>query len=246
MREYAVEFRDVTFGFADKTVFKDLSIAFVRSEFTAIVGASGEGLSTLLKLADGLYSPQGGTIITAGIDLTAAKKPELMKMKSRNGFVFQDDALLSSRSAYQNLSLHAKYNTHKPDAEIDAEITAHAAHLGISKERLLTARPNVMNNREKRFVNLMRATLHRPEILFLDSVFDGVDQQTDSMIRREICRLVTDNAAMTVIAVCSKISEFKLLAQRVVAMRDHAIYFDGTMDEYKQRQEDDDYLKEFL
>lgn len=243
--ENAIEIRDVVFGFGANIIFNGLSLSFARGDFTVIVGASGEGLSSLLKLAFGIYNPRAGSVTVEGIDTIRSPKPDIMKMKSKNGFVFQDDALFSSRTAYQNLAMHRKYNTDMSDAEIEAVIVENAARFGLSKQRIMTSRPNVLSGRERRFVNYLRSMIHDPEILFVDSVFDSIDQQAVSLIRNDICRYVTSGKQVTVLAVCTTVSEFAFLASRIIAVKDHAVYFDGTHEEFKIRAESDEYLKEF-
>ncbi|MEK6793326.1 MAG: ATP-binding cassette domain-containing protein [Spirochaetota bacterium] len=245
MQDNVIELRDVTFGFGTHIIFNGLSLSFTRGTFTVIVGGSGEGLSTLLKLAYGIYNPRSGSVTIEGIDTVRSPKADIMKMKSRNGFVFQDDALFSSRTAYQNLAMHRKYNTNMSDAEIEKEIIEHVARFGLTKDRIITARPNVLSGRERRFVNYLRSIIHSPEILFLDSVFDGIDQQADALIRNEICRYVTSGIPITVLAVCNKVSEFAFLAARVIAFKDHVPCFDGSYEEFKKRAEADEYLAEF-
>lgn len=239
-----IEFIDVTFSFGSKLVFDRINLTVYQGDFIILCGPSGSGTSTLLKIGAGLLNPQSGRVLLNGYDTVRSKKKDLMRLKSKNGFFFSDDALFSTMSAYANLALHAKYNTDLSDEEIEAQIRPWTDIFGLDINRLKETDTGALNTKESKYINFLRAIMHGPEILFLDSMFDGADLQANRMMRQQLQPLI-DEGGHTFFAASGSVSSYEQYAKRVLVLDNGKIYFDGTLQEFKKQSKNDDYLKGF-
>ena len=106
-----LEARDLFFSIDGREIFQGLNLRLRRGEIYIILGASGSGKSVLLKLLSGLLLPVKGSVEIEGIDLTTASKEALEAMRVKMGFVFQDAALISNMSIFDNVALPLRYHT---------------------------------------------------------------------------------------------------------------------------------------
>ncbi|HEY0659310.1 MAG TPA: ATP-binding cassette domain-containing protein, partial [Pyrinomonadaceae bacterium] len=114
----AIEFRDVRLFFDDKIILDGISFVVRRGETKVVLGGSGGGKSTIIKLILGLLKPDGGQIIIDGEDITDYDEPEMMKIRTKIGMVFQEGALFDSLSVYENVA----YRLHEAGvAEVEVE-----------------------------------------------------------------------------------------------------------------------------
>src|SRR5256714_9528830 len=117
----AIEFRHVSFSFADKKVLDDISFKVVKGEIKIILSGSGGGKSTMLKLILGLLKPDAGQIFVDGEEITNLDETEMQRARDKIGMVFQEGALFDSLSVYDNVA----YRPHEqdiPEAEVERDL----------------------------------------------------------------------------------------------------------------------------
>src|SRR5690348_16222415 len=117
--EYVVELRDVDLTFGEKQVLRGVSLQINSQERLVIIGQSGAGKTTILRLILGILAPSGGDVLFQGRNISTLDHRELERMRMRIGMVYQDAALLSSMTVRENLALPLVELTKKSTAEID-------------------------------------------------------------------------------------------------------------------------------
>src|SRR5215467_14229435 len=119
--ESAIEFHDVTMSYDDRKILDDVSFVVNPGETKIVMGGSGTGKSTILKLVLGLIKPQSGTIKIDGEDVTEMSEAEMSEVRKKIGMVFQDGALFDSLSVYENVG-YRLFERELPESEIEESV----------------------------------------------------------------------------------------------------------------------------
>jgi phospholipid/cholesterol/gamma-HCH transport system ATP-binding protein len=178
-----IELKDVTVSVADYEILRDLSVSFPEGKVTCIVGKAGSGKSTLLKTAAGLIIPDYGEVYFQGRSLARMNKGEELAFRKSGAFAFQDAALWSNQSIYNNLSLPlAVHESNLPKSESDRRVKAAAHRVGYLEG--LGFRPADLSMGEQKLISLARALILDPQLLFLDEPTASLDEDSvDRLIR---------------------------------------------------------------
>src|SRR6266436_5229686 len=127
-----VRFRDVHMAFEDREVLRGLSCTFPRGKISVILGGSGSGKTTILRLIGGLVRPQSGEITVAGREISGLSESEMYAVRQKLGMMFQGGALLDSLSIFDNLAFPLREHTSLSQAEIAAEVQDRLAAVGMA------------------------------------------------------------------------------------------------------------------
>ena len=178
----AIEFRDVRLFFDDKVILDGISFVVRRGETKVVLGGSGGGKSTIIKLILGLLKPDGGQIIIDGEDITDYDEPEMMKIRTKIGMVFQEGALFDSLSVYENVA----YRLHEAGvAETEVEHEVRRMLRFVDLEDAIEKMPVELSGGMRRRVGIARALVGNPSIVLFDEPTAGLDPPT----ARTICEL---------------------------------------------------------
>ncbi len=169
-----IRLRDVRLAFEDRVVFDRLSCTFPRGSISVVLGGSGVGKSTLLRLVAGLIRPDAGRIEVAGREISDLGETALQEVRARIGMLFQGGALLDSLSVFENLALPLRERCRLDEEEIAATVARRLAAVGLEDDvaRLL---PGQLSGGMLRRAALARAIILEPEILLCDEPFSGLD-----------------------------------------------------------------------
>jgi len=170
-----IELKNVSFSAQEGNIVDDVSIEFKESKTTAIVGPSGGGKSTVLKLAAGLLVPDHGEVLYKDKNIAYMSRSENLEFRREGAFVFQDSALWANQSIYQILELPLKI--HYPDMngkKRDERIKSVTELVGYRKN--LNIRPSGLSMGEQKLIAFARAMLCSPSILFLDEWTESLDE----------------------------------------------------------------------
>jgi len=176
-----IELNNVNFTAQEGVIVDDISIMFRSNKTTAIVGPSGGGKSTVLKLAAGLLVPSSGNVYYKGKCITHMNKSENLEFRRECSFVFQDSALWANQDLYSILELPLKI--HFPDMTIKeraARIKAVTEKVGYKKT--LNVRPAYLSMGEQKLIAFARALLCDPKLMFLDEWTESLDENSSDRL----------------------------------------------------------------
>jgi len=178
----AIEFRNVDLAFDDQVILSDVSFCVGRGETRFVLGGSGTGKSTVIKLILGLLKPDAGQIFVEGEDITEFDDVELMRIRKKIGMVFQEGALFDSLSVYDNVA----YRLH--EAGVDEDEVEHEVRRMlqfVDLEDAIDKMPIELSGGMRRRVGIARALVGDPNIVLFDEPTAGLDPPT----ARTICEL---------------------------------------------------------
>jgi len=178
----AIEFRDVHLAFDDRVVLNGLNFKVMKGETKIILGGSGGGKSTIIKLVLGLLKPDAGQVLVDGEDITNFSEVEMMKVRKKIGMVFQEGALFDSLSVYDNVA----YRLHEQNVsedEVEREVRRMLRFVNL--EDAIEKMPAELSGGMRRRVGIARALIGDPKIVLFDEPTAGLDPPT----ARTICEL---------------------------------------------------------
>ena len=178
----AIEFRDVHLSFDDKKILDGISFVVKRGETKIILGRSGGGKSTIIRMILGLLKPDSGTILIDGEDITHYTEPEMMPVRQKVGMVFQEGALFDSLSVYENVAYRLR-EQNVPEEGVEREVRRMLRFVDL--EDAIEKMPNELSGGMRRRVGIARALVGDPSIVLFDEPTAGLDPPT----ARTICEL---------------------------------------------------------
>jgi phospholipid/cholesterol/gamma-HCH transport system ATP-binding protein len=182
-----IEFRNVTKSFNDEIVLKDITFEISRGETKVILGASGSGKSTILKLILGLIRPDSGTISVDGQDITHMTERELVQVRRGIGMVFQEGALFDSLSVRENVGYRLYEEDRLSEDEIELAVRRLLGFVGL--EDAIDKMPSELSGGMKRRVGIARALVGTPKVVLYDEPTAGLDPITKRTIVDLIIKL---------------------------------------------------------
>jgi phospholipid/cholesterol/gamma-HCH transport system ATP-binding protein len=178
----AIEFIDVHLSFDDRKILDGLSFKVQKGETRIILGGSGGGKSTIIKLVLGLLKPDEGRVLVDGEDITDYNEEEMMRVRSKIGMVFQEGALFDSLSVYDNVAFRL-HEQGLPEEEVEREV--HRMLRFVNLEDAIDKMPIELSGGMRRRVGIARALVGGPQIVMFDEPTAGLDPPT----ARTICEL---------------------------------------------------------
>ena len=261
----AIEFRNVVLSFDDRVILNNLSFKVMKGETKIILGGSGGGKSTIIKIVLGLLKPDEGQVLVDGEDITNYSEDQMMAVRKKIGMVFQEGALFDSLSVYENVA----YRLHEqgvPEDEVEPEVRRMLRFVNL--EDAIDKMPIELSGGMRRRVGIARALIGDPKIVLFDEPTAGLDPPT----ARTICELamklrdLEDVSSIFVTHemnnlhyICSEYAvvdedgkvvferegeRLCLINSKVMMMRTGKVIFSGT-DEALRRSEDA-YIQRFL
>ena len=261
----AIEFRDVELAFDDRQVLNRLSFKVMKGETKIILGGSGGGKSTIIKLVLGLLKPDAGQVLVDGEDITNYNEVKMMSVRKKIGMVFQEGALFDSLSVYDNVA----YRLHEQgvlEDEVEREVRRMLRFVNL--EDAIDKMPAELSGGMRRRVGIARALIGDPKIVLFDEPTAGLDPPT----ARTICELamklrdLEDVSSIFVTHemnnldyICSEYAVVNeagevvferegerlcLINSKVLMMREGNIIFSGT--DETLRKANDPYIQRFL
>ncbi len=261
----AIEFRNVVLAFDDRVILDHLSFKVMKGETKIILGGSGGGKSTIIKLVLGLLKPDEGQVLVDGEDVTDYSEEQMMHVRKNIGMVFQEGALFDSLSVYDNVAFRL-HEQGVPEEEVEPEVRRMLRFVNL--EDAIDKMPIELSGGMRRRVGIARALVGDPKIVLFDEPTAGLDPPT----ARTICELamklrdLEDVSSIFVTHemnnlhyICSEYAvvdddgkvvferegeRLCLINSKVMMMRTGKVIFSGT-DEALRRAEDP-YIQRFL
>jgi phospholipid/cholesterol/gamma-HCH transport system ATP-binding protein len=213
----AIEFKEVSVAFGDRVILDRISFGVRYGESKLVMGGSGTGKSTLLRLVLGLIKPDSGQIFIDGEDITDYTEEQMMKIRSKIGMVFQEGALFDSLSVYDNVSYRLR-EQRVPEDEIEQVVKRMLRFVDL--EDAIEKMPNELSGGMRRRVGIARALVGSPKIILYDEPTAGLDPIT----ARTICELalkLRDLEEVSSIFVTHRIQDVEVLASEYVVRDDY-------------------------
>ena len=230
------------FGYPERTIISDVSMRFPRGSVVALMGGSGTGKTTILKLIGGQLRPSGGRVIFDGKDVHALDREGLFALRRRMGMLFQFGALFTDMSVYENVAFPLREHTDLSEDLIRALVLMKLQAVGLRGAAHL--RPSQVSGGMARRIALARATALDPPLLMYDEPFAGLDPISLGTIAQLIRRL-NDALGATSIMVTHDIDEsFRICDYAYVLGNGGVVVAEG--DPEALRASTDPYVRQFL
>jgi phospholipid/cholesterol/gamma-HCH transport system ATP-binding protein len=260
-----VMFDRVKLAFDEKVVLKDLSFTVIKGHTKIILGASGSGKSTILKIITGLLSSDAGVVWVTGQRVDQLTELEMMTVRADLGMIFQEGALFDSLTVRENVGYKYYEETDMPLEQVDRRVEEVLGFIGLSEH--IDKMPSELSGGQRRRVAIARAMAFKPRILLYDEATTGLDPITATTVDDEIIKL-RDLEGVSSIVVTHQLRDAFYVAThmavrdpsgtvRVVPatpekadqaefmmLKDGVICFEGNAEEL--RRSTDPYLKTFL
>jgi phospholipid/cholesterol/gamma-HCH transport system ATP-binding protein len=228
-----VEVRDVHYSIGGRAIFSGLSLQIARGRITAIMGPSGTGKTTLLKLITGQIKPDRGQVLFDGIDVASLGTSELYALRRRMGMLFQNGALLTDEDVFENVAFPLREHTDLPEALIRNIVLTKLQAVGLRGAAQLM--PAELSGGMNRRVALARAMATDPEVLIYDEPFTGLDPISMGMIVR-LVRQMNYALGITSIVVSHDVEELSILADASYIIAGGKVAASGSFVELKDHQ----------
>jgi len=210
--ECLIHLDHVSKAFSRRAVIDDLSFEVWAGEAFCILGRSGTGKSVTLKLMIGLLEPDGGSIVIAGEEVPTLRRNDLLEVRKKIGFMFQDGALFDSIPLSENLSFPLRRHTSKPEKEIREIVREKLSEVGLEKE--LNKMPSELSGGMRKRAGLARALVLDPPILLVDEPGSGLDPVTASEIHG-LLRELKERQGTTLVVVTHDAARVRGFADRL-------------------------------
>ena len=220
-----VEIRNLGYAVGGRQIFDGLDMDFARGRVTAVMGPSGTGKTTLLRLITGQVRANSGSIQVAGEDMRTLKRADLYLLRRRMGMLFQNGALLTDLSVFENVAFPLREHTDLPERLIRQLVVTKLQAVGLRGAAELM--PSELSGGMSRRVALARAIVMDPEILIYDEPFVGLDPISLGVILRLIRRL-NDTLGLTSIVVSHDVHEISTVADDVFLLSGGKVVAHGT------------------
>jgi len=260
-----VLFDRVQLAFDEKVVLQDVSFTLVKGHTKIILGASGSGKSTILKIIVGLLRSDAGVVWVNGGRVDQLSERELMSVRADLGMIFQEGALFDSLTVRENVGYKLYEETNQPLEQVDRRVEEVLGFMGLSEH--IDKMPSDLSGGQRRRVAIARAMAFKPRILLYDEATTGLDPITATTVDDEIIKL-RDLEGVSSIVVTHQLRDAFYIAEHMavrgpadevqilpaspqkadeaefIMLKDGVICFEGNAAEL--RQSSDPYLKTFL
>ena len=237
-----IQLEDIHLSF-DHPVLEGVSLEAHEGETLLVLGESGIGKSTLLKLILRLLVPDSGTIRVFGQEITDLSFDAALDLRRRIGMVFQNAALFDSVNVFDNIAYPLRENTDLSEDEIEGVVRERLEFVNLDPDKVSPKLPGELSGGMKKRVGVARAIATDPQIILYDEPTAGLDPLTVGTIG-DLIRKLQRERGVTSIVVTHDIRAGFRVASRVNLIRGGVITFDGTPEEMIAA--DDDYIQRFL
>ena len=225
-----IEIEHVRFGYdANRVILDDVSLSFARGKVTAILGGSGCGKTTLLRLIGGIHSPQGGRVVFDGEAVDASNAAQLLRLRRRLGMLFQFGALFTDLTVFDNVAFPLREHSDLDEALIRDIVLMKLNAVGLRGAAGL--RISEVSGGMARRVALARAIALDPELIMYDEPFAGLDLISMG-VAANLIRKLNDMTGATSLVVSHDVAECMAISDHVILMAEQGrIVAQGTPDE---------------
>lgn len=220
-----IQVERLSFSRGNRLIFDDVTLDIPRGKITAIIGPSGTGKTTLLKLIARQLLPSQGRVMVDGVDIAQLSRSDLFSLRKRMGMLFQSGALLTDLSVFDNVALPLREHTRLPEEAIRLLVLMKLQSVGLRGAANL--KPAELSGGMSRRVALARAVVLDPQMIFYDEPFAGQDPITMGVLVRSI-RSLNDAMGLTSVVVTHDVDEILSIADHVVVLSGGRVIAQGS------------------
>ena len=227
----------------DEPILEDVSFGAEPRETVAILGESGTGKSTILKLLLRLLIPDKGEVYIDGEEITRLSFDDALKVRQKMGMVFQGAALFDSMTVYENVAYPLREHTDLSEDQIEARVREKLDFVDLDPDKVLEQMPAELSGGMKKRVGIARGMANNANIMLYDEPTSGLDPLTTATITHLILKLQRELGVTSVVVTHDVRSAFRM-ASKIAILADRRICFFGTPEEVAAS--DDKYIRDFL
>jgi len=223
-----LELKNISIAFDQEKILDSISMSFPRGKLITITGPSGCGKSTLLRIAAGLLYPDEGEVIIDGTNIFTVSRSAIFRSRKDSAFVFQDAALISNLSVYENIALPLRYHYTLSEKEIEKRVMKVLEEFDLKEEKdLLPAR---LSFGQKKLVSFARGLIMKPRLLFFDEPVSGIDAIAREKMIGKIIPL-RDDPNITLIMVSHNLEFIKNFSDYIALLYKKKLFAYGARNE---------------
>ncbi len=236
-----VTIKNMTFKRGNRTIYDDISLNVPRGKITAVMGPSGIGKTTLLRLIGGQLAPGSGTVEFNGKNVHAISRNQLFELRRDMSMLFQSGALFTDISVFDNVAFPLREHTHLSESVIESLVALKLQAVGLRGAADLM--PSELSGGMARRAALARAIALDPKLIMFDEPFAGQDPISMGVLVKLI-RALNDSLGVTSIVVTHDVTEVLTIADYVYILAEQQIIGEGTPAEIQQSESD--LVQQFL
>jgi phospholipid/cholesterol/gamma-HCH transport system ATP-binding protein len=236
-----VSVQNLTFSRGTRKIFDDISLEFERGKITAIMGPSGTGKTTLLKIIGGQLFPEEGSVLVNGRNVHQLKRDELYMLRKRMGMLFQSGALLTDMNVFDNVAFPLREHSHLPESMIRSLVLMKLEAVGLRGARDLM--PNELSGGMARRVALARAIALDPMMIMYDEPFTGQDPISMGALVHLI-KSLNNTLGLTSIIVSHDVHETSAIADYIYVLSEGKVIGQGTPQQIKESSSE--WVQQFM
>ncbi|GLX77921.1 ABC transporter ATP-binding protein [Thalassotalea insulae] len=233
MSEILVDIQNMTFKRDERIIYDDISLTIPKGKVTAIMGPSGIGKTTLLRLIGGQLKPESGRILFDGQDIPTLSRQALYEARKRMSMLFQSGALFTDMSVYDNIAFPMREHSQLSEALIEKMVLMKLEAVGLRGARFL--KPSELSGGMARRAALARAIALDPELILYDEPFAGQDPISMGVIVRLI-KALNDALGLTSVVVSHDVPEVMSIADYIYIIAEQKIIGQGTPEQITQQE----------
>ncbi len=232
-QNHVVELRKVELAFPEKKVLNGVSLVVEPLDRLVVMGQSGSGKSTILRLILGILQPTAGRVFFKKFEISRLSRRKLQQVRTHIGMVYQYSALLSSLSVRENVALPLQELTRKTSDEMERIVDEKLELVGMLESRDLM--PSELSGGMRKRVSLARALVMDPELILFDEPSAGLDPVISSVIDELIISL-TERSRVTSVIVTHEMDSAFRIATRMAMLYQGEVIADATPEEFKRSE----------
>lgn len=214
----AIEYKNISMAYGEKEIIHNLNLTVEQGEFVTIIGSSGCGKTTILKMVNGLLAPTAGEIFIEG---KSTKELDLTELRRNIGYAIQGSVLFPHMTVYQNIAYVPNLLNKRDKKRTEKAVSKWMQIVGL-EESMKVRYPSELSGGQQQRVGIARALAASPNILLMDEPFGAVDEITRSTLQDEISRIHKETG-ITILFVTHDINEAMKLGTKVLVMDKGAV-----------------------
>jgi len=229
-----IELKSVDYSIGNKQILRDVNLTVGECETLAIVGASGSGKSTILRIILGLVQPDAGEVFIQGININRVKYSELTELRKKMGIVFQEGALFDSLTVGENVGYYYMEHEKQTHEQVEPLVKEMLSTVGLT--HTIDMLPEELSGGMRRRVAIARALIYRPSLILYDEPTTGLDPVATDSILDLINRLKHDHRVASVI-VTHNMEDAARVADHFIVIQSGEVVWRGTRRQFLARRQ---------